>query len=99
MPPNPVWVEIPRTDGDEKLWPKNTTRIVDRSGEVNFMRPVPLDESLCLHWRKLVGLKVAEALGMPSKYSILHFMLLSSLVLHRRACVCSQRVPERVPDV
>lgn len=64
LPPNPTWVEIPRTDGDTGLWPKNTEkRVVD--GEVNFMHPVGIDESLCVHWRNEVGPRVAAALGLP----------------------------------
>ncbi|EKM50468.1 uncharacterized protein PHACADRAFT_263777 [Phanerochaete carnosa HHB-10118-sp] len=65
LPPNPTWVEIPRSDGDSSLWPKNTEKKVV-SGEVNFMHPVTLDESLSVHWRKELGPRVAAALGLPS---------------------------------
>lgn len=68
IPPNPTWVEIPRTDGDANLWPKNTERVVDSSGEVNFMQPVALEESLCIHWRSQLGPRVAAALGLPCEY-------------------------------
>lgn len=68
LPPNPTWVEIPRSDGDESKWPQNTTRIVDNSGEINWMRPVDIDESLCNKWRVEIGPRVAAVLGLPCEY-------------------------------
>ncbi|KAI0705202.1 hypothetical protein BC835DRAFT_1314941 [Cytidiella melzeri] len=65
LPPNPEWVEFPRTDGDESTWPQATTRIVT-GGEVNYYRIVDTDESLSIMWRKTVGPKIAEAMGLPS---------------------------------
>jgi hypothetical protein len=64
LPPNPEWVEFPRTDGDRKLWPANTTCVVT-DGEVNYYRVVGNDESLSIMWRKAIGPKVAEQLGLP----------------------------------
>ena len=64
LPPNPEWVDFPRTDGDRNTWPTNTTPVVT-AGEVNYFRPVGLDESLSINWRKSVGIKVAAALGLP----------------------------------
>ncbi|KAI0083928.1 hypothetical protein BDY19DRAFT_974809 [Irpex rosettiformis] len=65
LPPNPEWVDFPRTDGDQSTWPTNTTRIIN-GGEVNFFRPVDIDESLGIMWRKVLGIKVADALGFPA---------------------------------
>ncbi|KAI0075301.1 hypothetical protein K474DRAFT_1664349 [Panus rudis PR-1116 ss-1] len=65
LPPNPHWLEFPRSDGSKKQWPTNTQKIVDPQGHVNFMRPVGIDESLCIHWRRQAGIAVAKAMGLP----------------------------------
>ncbi len=65
LPANPSWLEFTRSDGNKSLWPTNTQRVVDHEGHVNYMRPAGLDESLCIDWRKKVGLAVARALNMP----------------------------------
>ena len=65
LPENPKWIIFPRSDGDAKLLPKNTERIVDSQGEVNYMRPVSLDESSSIMWRVSVGSQVAIKLGYP----------------------------------
>ncbi|KAI0825812.1 hypothetical protein BC629DRAFT_1450686 [Irpex lacteus] len=64
LPPNPEWVDFPRSDGDQETWPKTTSRVVV-DGEVNFFRPVGLDESLSIMWRKAVGPKIAAVMGLP----------------------------------
>ncbi|KAI0630548.1 hypothetical protein C8Q77DRAFT_1133756 [Trametes polyzona] len=65
LPENPEWIEFPRSDGDPSLLPKNTTRLVDSDGQVNFMRPVSLDESLAILWRVGVGAQLAVRMGLP----------------------------------
>ncbi|KIP03007.1 hypothetical protein PHLGIDRAFT_78231 [Phlebiopsis gigantea 11061_1 CR5-6] len=65
LPPDPSWVSIPRTDGDRKNWPANTEKVVSADGHVNFMRPVPIDEGVCITWRCQLGTRVAAALGLP----------------------------------
>ncbi|TFY52003.1 hypothetical protein EVJ58_g10258 [Rhodofomes roseus] len=65
LPDDPEWITFPRSDGDAKLLPKNTERIVDSSGQVNFMRPVGLDESAAINWRVGVGSQVAIKLDYP----------------------------------
>ncbi|CAL1715091.1 unnamed protein product [Somion occarium] len=65
LPDNPQWLEFPRSDGSKATWPRNTEKVVDHEGQVNFMRTVGIDESLCIHWRKHVGTQVAKALGKP----------------------------------
>lgn len=64
LPPNPDWVEFSRTDGDRSTWPTNTTYVVT-NGEVNYFRVVDIDESLSVMWRKAVGPKIAEQMGLP----------------------------------
>lgn len=64
LPPNPIWVSFPRSDGDSKNWPPNRTCVVDNEGNVNWMRAVGINESLSIHWRKSVGPKIAEVLGL-----------------------------------
>ncbi|KAI0061010.1 hypothetical protein BV25DRAFT_1827253 [Artomyces pyxidatus] len=65
LPPNPVYLDFERTDGDANLLPTNTTRVVDHEGQVNFMRPVGLEESANIHWRHQIAMKVAERMGKP----------------------------------
>ncbi|KAH7921303.1 hypothetical protein BV22DRAFT_1122235 [Leucogyrophana mollusca] len=65
LPANPTFIDFPRSDGDQSQWPTNTTKAVDQEGHVNFMRPVPLDESLCIKWRREVGTSLAQRMGLP----------------------------------
>ncbi|KAI0675704.1 hypothetical protein C8Q78DRAFT_1150133 [Trametes maxima] len=65
LPENPQWIEFPRSDGDTRALPKNTKRIVDGDGQVNFMRPADLDESLAINWRIGVGSQLAARMGLP----------------------------------
>ncbi|KAI0642122.1 hypothetical protein C8Q79DRAFT_1113372 [Trametes meyenii] len=65
LPENPQWLEFPRSDGDTKALPKNTQKVVDSDGQVNFMRPTDLDESLAINWRVGVGSQLAARMGLP----------------------------------
>ncbi|KAI5999311.1 hypothetical protein F5J12DRAFT_847501 [Pisolithus orientalis] len=65
LPANPSFIDFLTSDGDTDQWPTNTTRVVDSEGHVNFMRPVPLDESLCIKWRCEVGASLAVRLNKP----------------------------------
>ncbi|KAF7985154.1 hypothetical protein HWV62_7724 [Athelia sp. TMB] len=67
MPPNPKWIEFENSDGDESLWPTNTTEVVDREGHVNYMRPAALDESLSIKWRVEVAKGVAKLANWDSE--------------------------------
>ncbi len=67
IPDNPHWIEFPRTDGSTAHLPKNTTKIVDSEGQVNYMRPVAMDESLAIMWRVAVGTAMAARMNMPSE--------------------------------
>ncbi|KAI9064803.1 hypothetical protein FKP32DRAFT_1757175 [Trametes sanguinea] len=75
LPDNPSWLEFPRSDGDPSALPKNTKQVVDSDGQVNFMRPVPLDESLAIGWRVSVGAALATRMGLPEgpKYVLKSF--------------------------
>ncbi|KAL4065830.1 hypothetical protein V8B97DRAFT_1880890 [Scleroderma yunnanense] len=66
LPPNPTYIDFHVSDGDPVQWPENTTRLVDSEGHVNYMRPVPLDESLCIKWRCEVGASLAVQLKKPA---------------------------------
>lgn len=70
LPPNPVFREIGRSDGDRDTWPQNTTRIVDSDGQVNYMQYVPSDEGMAINWRVQVGQALANAFNWPSKFPI-----------------------------
>ena len=65
LPPDAVMVKFPRSDGSSGTWPPETERKIDKEGNVNYFRPVPLNEGLAIHWRRSVGVKVAEELGLP----------------------------------
>ena len=67
LPENPTWIEFSRSDGNASLLPKNTTRIVDEEGQVNYMRPVGLDESLAIMWRVSIGTALAAKMGKPGE--------------------------------
>lgn len=69
LPANPSWIEFPRSDGEKKLWPKNTKKVVT-GGEVNFMRPAPIDDSASVHWRVAVGDAVSKTMNMPGERCI-----------------------------
>ncbi|KAJ7091415.1 hypothetical protein B0H15DRAFT_906443 [Mycena belliarum] len=66
LPPNAVFLDFPRSDGDSSLWPTNTTRQVDEEGCVNYMQHVGLDEPLSVKWRVGVGDAISVALKLQS---------------------------------
>lgn len=78
LPENPDWIVFPRSDGDAKLLPKKTQRIVDSQGEVNFMRPVSLDESSSIMWRVSVGSQIAIKLNYPGAFT--HYVHVSRIL-------------------
>ncbi|KAJ7577040.1 hypothetical protein C8J56DRAFT_972179 [Mycena floridula] len=63
LPPNPTFVEFPRTDGKKAVWPHNTQRIVDHEGHVNFMEPLEIDTGVPVKWRVTVAEALAKALN------------------------------------
>jgi len=67
LPKNPTYKSFERSDGDQKTWPTNTTRIIDHEGHVNYMDPVTLDMPIAIKWRIQVGEALGNALGWPSK--------------------------------
>ena len=70
LPPNPTFLDFPRSDGNSSKWPLNTTCHVDSEGHVNFMREVPLDEPLAIKWRIEVGAVLATRLNMAREYLV-----------------------------
>lgn len=69
LPANPMYIDFPVSDGDQSQWPTNTDRVVDTEGHVNYMRPVPIDESLSIKWRCEVGSSLATQLKKPGQSS------------------------------
>lgn len=49
------------------MLPRNTQRIVDNEGNVNFMRPVDDNESTAISWRVGVAAQIAKKLAYPGK--------------------------------
>jgi len=67
LPPNPAWIEFERSDGDQSLWPPNTTKSVDREGHVNYMRVASVDDPLSIKWRVEVGKALGNLMELPGK--------------------------------
>jgi hypothetical protein len=65
LPTNPVYLDFERSDGDAKQLPTNTKEVVDKDGQVNYMKPLDLGDSSSIHWRCQIAMKVAEKLGKP----------------------------------
>jgi hypothetical protein len=82
LPPNPAWIEFERSDGDQNLWPQNTTKSVDREGHVNYMRVAPLDDPLCIKWRVESGKALANLMELPGKPTSLGDSLCFSISSH-----------------
>lgn len=45
IPPNAHFLDFERSDGDSSRWPSDTTQVIDSEGQVNFMKPIGLDET------------------------------------------------------
>ncbi|KAF9454321.1 hypothetical protein P691DRAFT_717785 [Macrolepiota fuliginosa MF-IS2] len=64
--PDTVFLDFPRSDGDDTKWPTNTIRVVDAEGQVNFMELVDIDASAqARKWRATVGKAIALKMEMP----------------------------------
>ena len=68
LPPGCELLHFERSDGDSTHWPPNTVEVEDEDGNVNFYKPVPEQQGISLKWLNQIGQKVAEEMGMPSKY-------------------------------
>lgn len=73
MPKNPQFIDFVRSDGNPSRWPTNTTRVVDSSGEVNYMQPLALDHPQTMKWRLEVARGIAVATGMPGQFGAYMF--------------------------
>ncbi|KAI0348990.1 hypothetical protein OH77DRAFT_1526002 [Trametes cingulata] len=93
---NPTWLEFPCSDGDPSILPKNMKQVVDSEGQVNFMCPIPLDESLAIGWRVSVGAALAICMGLPEgpKYVLKSFPEGYQLYNHNKGPV---KVPRHDP--
>lgn len=65
LPPNPEFLDFPRTDGDSTKWRNDTKKVVDHEGHVNYHRVIEDDEGASIHWRTQIGQHVAERIGLP----------------------------------
>ncbi|KAF8074836.1 hypothetical protein FPV67DRAFT_1575013 [Lyophyllum atratum] len=65
LPKDPHFLDFVRSDGDPSHWPKNTTEIVDKAGEVNFMQPVDIDHAHAIRWRVGAAQGIAIAAKLP----------------------------------
>lgn len=68
-PTDALWIEFPRTDGDQNRWPVFTGER-DNDGNINFLRPVDIDERSAVDWRKKVGKHLAEWRNLPSMFRL-----------------------------
>lgn len=67
LPPDAVFIDFPRTDGDSNTWPADTERVVDAEGNVNYFRPYDHNEGTSVNWRKNIGPLVAAKLGLAGE--------------------------------
>ena len=65
IPPNAHFLDFERSDGDSFRWPLDTTPIIDGEGQVNFMKPIGIDETAAVKWRLGVAQGLAIALKLP----------------------------------
>lgn len=68
-PTDARWIEFPKTDGDRQRWPVFTGER-DTDGNINFFRPVHIDEKSAVDWRKKVGKQIAELRGYASMFRL-----------------------------
>ena len=59
------FIVIEATDADPSRWPENTVSRADAEGNVNFMRPVPVQHEVALKWRVVIGQALAKMLNYP----------------------------------
>lgn len=71
-PSNPESIEIEATDGDVSRWPKNTIPEPGEDGNVNFMRPVSIEEEASKKWRTVIGKALAEKMRYSDFGTKLH---------------------------
>ena len=65
VPPNAHFLDFERSEGDSSRWPSDITQIIDSEGQVNFMKPIGIDESHAVKWRLGVAQGLAIALKLP----------------------------------
>ncbi|KDR80717.1 hypothetical protein GALMADRAFT_241134 [Galerina marginata CBS 339.88] len=65
LPPDPEYLDFPRSDGSVSTWPPNTTRVVDHEGHVNYYESLQLEHAQAIRWRVLVGEAAALKMKLP----------------------------------
>ena len=65
LPDKPQWVSINATDAHPSRRPTNTTTVPYSDGKLNSMDPVPIQASVAIKWRVVIGNKLAKMLNYP----------------------------------
>jgi len=68
-PADARWIEFPNTDGSHHKWPEFTGER-DTDGNINFLRPVHIDEKSAVDWRKKVGKYLAEVCNYSGMFRL-----------------------------
>ncbi|KAL0575194.1 hypothetical protein V5O48_006788 [Marasmius crinis-equi] len=69
LPANPTFKAFERSDGTPSQWPKNTERVVDGDGHVNYMEYLDLNHPVSINWRTGVAKAVAKACDWPAGHA------------------------------
>ena len=97
IPSNAHFLDFERSDGDSSRWPSDITQIIDGEGQVNFMKPVGLDETPAVKWR----LGVAQGLAIALKLPGIALISVPTKVSSRRGAargtdLCTQKLARRI---
>jgi hypothetical protein len=78
--PSTIYLDFPRSDGDETKWPSNTIYDIDSDGQVNFMEHLDIDQSgQVKKWRAAIGKAIATKLEMQGDRESVCFVPPSSI--------------------
>lgn len=69
LPPNPEFLDWPRSDGDPRRWRTDTVLIEDQNHHINYHRIIEDQEGPSIHWREDIAAYVAQVLGLPGQLS------------------------------
>lgn len=72
-----------RSDGTSSKWPDKLDP-TPFGGEVNYMKPIDLNESLSVRWRSTIGREVAKLLGYKGIYTSTLAVLFNTTETTRR---------------
>jgi hypothetical protein len=68
MPDNPTWIKFSRSDGNPHFWPAQTEPVIDKAGEVDYVRIVPLDHGRSIKWRREIAMALAPMMGLQGTF-------------------------------